>query len=108
MEVLMEGAVQVPEHLRFPASVRDMASGHTWRKTAVVIRDGKFTFAERVGAAPEATVVMADAEVAEVWRLMNRSVLVRLLDGSEWLIGKGDGCSCGSPLKRWYSQQFRP
>lgn len=105
MEVLTDHAQPITEHNRFPASLRNVATGHTWRKTAVIFRDNHLTVAERVGAAREATVLL-DTDVTSALKLLSRDVLITATDGTEYLIGKGDGCGCASPLSRWYRAQF--
>ena len=105
MELLLEGAQTIDVHHRFPASVRHMESGHTWRKTAVVLRGGRLQVAERIGASQEVDVLI-DKPAVEAQALMDRTVLVTTDDGAEYLIDKGDGCGCHSPLQRWYQQHF--
>jgi hypothetical protein len=59
---------------------------------------------------------VVDRQITEVARLENvvgqgvsgRSTLLRAEDGTIWSVAKGNGCGCGSPLKRWMPEGVRP
>lgn len=89
---------------RFPARVL-FSDGRLLKKAAAVIAGGQARVAEKAGDG--VTVVAERSDVASIERLADRTTLVSFADGSTWRIGKGEGCSCGSPLKTWYSQQLR-
>lgn len=92
------------EFARFPARVL-FSDGRLLRKAAVVIAGGRAQVAEKAGSS--VTVVADRSDVASIERLADRTQLVTFADGATLRIGKGDGCSCGSPLKVWYSQALR-
>jgi hypothetical protein len=89
---------------RFPARLQ-VDDGRLYRKAGVVVTEHRFLAAERVGSG--VSVVFDRSDVSEVEKLPDRTTVVRFADGGSVRIGKGDGCSCGSPLKTWWSQQLR-
>lgn len=88
---------------RFPARVR-FADGRLMKKAAVVVRGDSARVAELAagGVREESREHIASVETNP-----DRTTTVTFEDGSTWRIGKGEGCSCGSPLKTWYSQALR-
>lgn len=89
---------------RFPARVL-FSDGRLIKKGAVVVANGRARIAEQT---PSKVVnQLLDAEVESVERLADRTTLLTFPDGLTARIGKGEGCSCGSPLKTWYSQALR-
>lgn len=91
------------DYSRFPARVL-FSDGRLLRKTAVVIAGGRVRVAEKAG---DVQVVLDRSDVETVEKLADRTVLVTFAGGDTIRIGKGDGCSCGSPLKTWYHQTLR-
>lgn len=90
---------------RFPARVL-FSDGRLLRKAAVVVREsGVVQVAERAGGG--VSVVFDSDRVEGVERQPDRTTLITLDGGLTLKVGKGDGCSCGSPLKTWYSQRLR-
>lgn len=92
------------EFSRFPARVQ-FSDGRLLKKAAVVVAGGRARVAERAGAA--VTVVADRADVESVERQPDRTTVVAFADGSSIRVGKGEGCSCGSPLKTWFSALLR-
>lgn len=94
----------MPEFAKFPAAVT-FSDGRRLRKTAVVVAGERVRVAELIGRTVNVLVDRGDVTAAE--RQPDRTTLVTCADGSTLRVGKGDGCSCGSPLKVWYSQALR-
>lgn len=89
---------------RFPARV-DTSDGRTFKKTGVVVSNGHAQVAEQTGGRVD--LVLDRAGVTRVERQINRNTVITFDDGSTWTVSKGQGCSCGSPLKRWFTQVLR-
>jgi hypothetical protein len=85
---------------RFPARIVT-SDGMVVRKAGIVVVDGRARVAERRG---DVQVILDRADVARVERLPNRNTEVEFADGTLWTVSKGDGCSCKSPLRAWYTQ----
>lgn len=92
------------EFSRFPARVK-VSDGRTLDPTAIVLAGNRVRVAERRGN--EAPVVLERDDVTSTERLPDRTQLITCADGTTLRVGKGKGCSCGSPLKSWYSQALR-
>lgn len=88
---------------RFPARVL-FSDGRLLRKAAVIVAGGRARVAEKQG---DVQVVLDRDDVETVERLADRTTLVTFADGATLRIGKGDGCSCGSPLKTWWQAALR-
>lgn len=89
---------------RFPARVL-FSDGRLIRKAAVVIDErGRARVAEKAG---DVQVVVDRSDVETVERLADRTTLVTFAGGDTLRIGKGAGCSCGSPLKTWWTAALR-
>ena len=89
---------------RFPARAL-ISDGRLYDPSAVVIAGGRVQVAEK--RSREAVVVFDRDDVTSVERLADRTVLATLSDGATVRVGKGKGCSCGSPLKTWYTTTLR-
>lgn len=84
------------EFQKFPARV-EMSDGRTYPKTGIVVADGIAYMGWLAGDVK----TEHRRGVQSIERLGQRTVL-HFDDGGTWTISKGAGCSCGSPLKRWY------
>jgi hypothetical protein len=94
----------VDDFARFPARVQ-FSDGRLLRKAAVVVHGGRARVAEVAGDGVD--VLLDRADVRTVERLPDRTTLVTFDDDATIRVGKGQGCSCGSPLKTWYSMTLR-
>lgn len=92
------------DYSRFPARVK-FSDGRLLKKAAVVVNGSRLQIAEVAGA--QLVVVEDRTDVLSLEPQPDRTMVVKLADGSERQVGKGAGCSCGSPLKTWYSQALR-
>lgn len=88
---------------RFPARVQT-SDGQRLDPAAVVV-EGDRAFVAVDKRNPR--VALERGDVVRVERLISRNTEVEFADGSVWTVSKGQGCSCGSPLKRWYSERLR-
>lgn len=88
---------------RFPARVL-FSDGRLLRKAAVIVRDGRARVAEKAG---DVQVVLDRRDVESIEQQPDRTTVVTFAGGDTIRIGKGDGCSCGSPLKTWYVAELR-
>lgn len=89
---------------KFPARVQ-FSDGRLLRKAAVVVAGDRARVAERAGDSVD--VLLDRGDVRTIETLPDRTVLVTFYDDETIRVGKGQGCSCGSPLKTWYSQVLR-
>lgn len=88
---------------RFPARVVT-STGERVDPGAIVVTGNRAVVARK---APDAPVVLDRADVVRVERTISRATEIEFADGEVWTVTKGQGCSCGSPLKRWYTEQLR-
>lgn len=89
------------EFVKFPARVT-YNDGTVLDPAAVVVHGAVARIARRM---PDRSAEEQPdlGTVATVDRLPNRDTLIGFTDGGTVTVGKGKGCSCGSPLKSWYS-----
>lgn len=95
--------VQAVTFSRFPARLVTSA-GQRHDPAAVVVTG------ERVVVAVDkrSPRVVADRrDVVRVERLISRATEIEFADGEVWTVTKGQGCSCSSPIKRWYGDRLR-
>lgn len=93
--------MSVTTYSRFPAAVAS-AKRHE-RKAAVIVAEGVARVAVLVPG--QGVQVVEEFAVTEI-TTANRATTLIEDDGTEWTVGRGDGCGCGSPLRTWYNQQL--
>lgn len=92
------------DYSRFPARVT-LSDGTTYDPCAVVV-DGTGKRARFASRRPDqsAREQLGHDDLVSYEQQPNRDWVITFGDGTTWTVAPGEGCSCGSPLKNWFSQ----
>lgn len=86
---------------RFPAAVTSVKRAE--RRSAVIVAGGIARVAVIV---PGEGVQVVEEFTVESIATVARATTLTEPDGTTWMVERGDGCGCASPLRTWYNREL--